>query len=30
MENDPETGTEYKVEVIKEIRLFGRDIEGRV
>ena len=30
MENDPESGTGYKVEVIKEIRLFGTDIEGRV
>ncbi|CAK7357081.1 unnamed protein product [Dovyalis caffra] len=30
MENDPEIGTEYKIEVIKEIKLFGRNIEGRV
>ncbi|KAF9684990.1 hypothetical protein SADUNF_Sadunf03G0007600 [Salix dunnii] len=29
-ENDTEMGTEYKVEVIKEIKLFGRDIQGRV
>uniref|UniRef100_A0A6N2KAG7 TF-B3 domain-containing protein n=1 Tax=Salix viminalis TaxID=40686 RepID=A0A6N2KAG7_SALVM len=29
-ENDPEMGTEYTVEVVKEIKLFGRDIQGRV
>ncbi|KAJ6704544.1 hypothetical protein OIU85_030365 [Salix viminalis] len=29
-ENDPEIGTEYTVDVIKEIRLFGTDIQGRV